>query len=607
MKTWKQPTLLSRNSNEINGSIMILETNKEEGEEYLFYFYKTNDYSIIFNNIKGLFLASSGISTSIFYDDYKILSFSIDNQLYKSTSKIYLQNYLINVIVPYITSDNILFFICDEFIKFCSLFFENFEDSKKFTNVLNKYSEILFYLTLNYTIHPDNEDIIGTPISLIPLINITFSYNEVNPIFLIKPGISDSIRTPLIEHMNSLNNDRSILQETLTLMDPPFYLKGYILMYRGFILFNSLSNNELANGARLALLHEIYMRTQSSPEILSCEFLFDDDKSNLFKSKEKKKTLTTLLAQREFCIIINLEILGKNNCTFDPFYHKRAEDLLVNLLKKNFSQIIINELYKNSIRMQNADLIMGYSNDNFDEEFNNGNEDNKYLKDFDSVTSNYSKKSGDSNSKKAKNITSNINNGSNNELALNLLNNKIQGFIDSETKINIIHFSIYDDNENIINTTDLNLTSKIFKDIYRYIFNIYAKIQTNINKIKSRNKRIKLGNLFSYNEIKGNDILRKDISTKTKMIHNNYLKSLSDQNNFNGKLIKLTEYGTKLNNDSIIPVWVCCKLYEHITVDDDINMDEYSNYKIIFVAYQSVNPVEIDSFCQDLMMNELFI
>ena len=180
--------------------------------------------------------------------------------------------------------------------------------------------------------------------------------------------------------MNTLNNDRSILQETLTLMDPPFYLKGYILMYRGFILFNSLSNNELANGARLALLHEIYMRTQSSPEILSCELLFDDDKSNLFKSKERKKTITTLLAQREFCIIINLEILDKNNCTFDPFYHKRAEDLLVNLLKKNFSQIIINELYKNSIRMQNADLIMGYSNDNFDEEFNNGNEDNKYLK-----------------------------------------------------------------------------------------------------------------------------------------------------------------------------------------------------------------------------------
>ena len=91
------------------------------------------------------------------------------------------------------------------------------------------------------------------------------------------------------------------------------------------------------------------------------------------------------------------------------------------------------------------------------------------------------------------------------------------------------------------------------------------------------------------------------------MIHNNYLKSLSDQNNFNGKLIKLTEYWTKLNNESLIPLWVCCKLYEHITVDDDINMDEYSNFKIIFVAYQSANPVEIDSFCQDLMMNELFI
>jgi hypothetical protein len=389
-------------------------------------------------------------------------------------------------------------------------------------------------------------------------------------------------------------------------MDPPFYLKGYILMYRGFILFNTLSNNELANGARLALLHEIYMRTQSSPEILSCEFLFDEDKSTSFNSKERKKTLTTLLGQREFCIIISLEILGKNNCTFDPFYHKRAEDLLVNLLKKNFNQIVVNELYRNSIRMQNADLIMGYSNDNFDEESNNGgNEDNKILKDFDSINSNHSKKSEDSKSKKINNI--NENNNSNNELAINLLNNKIQGFIDSETKVNIIHFSIYDDSENIINTTDLNLTSKIYKEIYRYIFNIYAKIQTNINKIKSRNKRIKLGNLFSYNEIKGNDILRKDISTKTKLIHNNYLKSLSEENNFNGKLIKLTEYGTKLNNESLIPVWVCCKLYEHITVDDDINMDEYSNFKIIFVAYQSPNPVEIDSFCQDLMMNELFI
>ena len=115
-----------------------------------------------------------------------------------------------------------------------------------------------------------------------------------------------------------------------------------------------------------------------------------------------------------------------------------------------------------------------------------------------------------------------------------------------------------------------------------------------------------LSQLFSYNNIKCNDILKKDLSTKTKLTHQKYIQCLSQQN-FNGKYIKLTEYGAKLNNKSYIPIWVCCKLYEHITIDDDINMDEFSNYKIIFVAYESNIPVEIDSFCQDLLMNELFI
>ena len=187
-----------------------------------------------------------------------------------------------------------------------------------------------------------------------------------------------------------------------------------------------------------------------------------------------------------------------------------------------------------------------------------------------------------------------------------MLNNKIQGYIDPETKVNIIHFSCYDDSECVINTTDLNITKKLYENIYRYIFNMYAKIQTNINKLKIRNKKIKISQLFSYNNIKCNDILRKDLSTKTKLTHQNYIQSLSQQN-FNGKYIKITEYGAKLNNKLFIPIWICCKLYEHITIEDDINMDEFSNYKIIFVAYESNNPVEIDSFCQDLLMNELFI
>ena len=602
MKTWKQPTLLSRNSSSLNAAIIILETNKQEGEEYLFYFYKTNDQSNFFQNFKGVILASSGISSTVFYDDFRILSFSTNNSKYKATAKTYLKNYLISAIVPYNTPDNILIFICDEFTKFCNLFFENFEDSKKFTNILNKYCEILLYFTLNYTLTQDKEDIIGTPISLLPIMNITFSYNENIPFFMVKAGINDSLRTSIIENMNSLNSDRSVLQETLTLMDPPFYLKGYVLMFRGFILYNSLNNKEMSNGARLSMLHEMYMRSQSSPEVLSCEFLFDDDgKKN--DEKGRKKTLNTLLAQREFVIIISLEILGKNNCTFDPFYHKRAEDLLVNLLKKNFNSIVSNELYKNSIRMASADYVTGnlensnrFANIDFEE-----NEANINIKELETVQSEKSKKESDVKKNNDNLIDTNQSNPN-----LNLLNNKIQGYIDPETKVNIIHFSCYDDSESVINTTDLNITKKLYEDIYRYIFNIYAKIQTNINKLKNRNKKIKISQLFSYNNIKCNDILKKDLSTKTKLTHQKYIQCLSQQN-FNGKYIKLTEYGAKLNNKSYIPIWVCCKLYEHITIEDDINMDEFSNYKIIFVAYESNIPVEIDSFCQDLLMNELFI
>ena len=593
MKSWKQPTLLSRNGNELNACIMILENNKQEDEEFLYYFYKTNEASSQFQNLKGVLLASSGISNSIFFDDYRVISFSMDDNQYKSTSKTYLNTYLVTVVVPSITPDNILLFICNEFIQFCNLFFENFEDCKKFTNILNKYSEILFYLTLNYTLSPSKEDIIGTPISLLPIMNMTFSFNEQTPIFLIKPGLSDSLRTDLIEHLNSLNTDRSVLQETMTLMEPPFYLKGYILLYRGFVVFNTLNNKEMANGTRLAMLHEMYMRSQSSPEVLSCEFLFDmpvDCPSN-----QRKKTLTTLLAQREFVLLISLEILGKNNCSFDPFYHKRAEDLLVNLLKKSFSSIINNELFNNSIKMSN---ITGLAKE-YDENDNGENENEKSVKEIKEVETIISNKSNKSQSKGS--IQEDLNKDKDN--TLKLLTNKIKGYIDQETNVNIIHFSCYDDAECVINTTDLNITTKIYKDIYRFIFNIYAKIQSNINKIKERNKKIKLSQIFSYDNVKGDNILRKDQETKKKISHMNYIRSLED----NLKMFKINEYGAKLNNSSSIPVWICCKVYEHITIEDDINLDEYANYKIIFVAYESEVPVETDSFCQDLLMNKLFI
>ena len=141
----------------------------------------------------------------------------------------------------------------------------------------------------------------------------------------------------------------------LLLMEPPYYLIGYALLFRGFILYNTLSNQELLNPIRLSIIHQMYLRTQSSPEVLVCEFIYDES---------NEKMLTTILAQREFVLIISLEILNKNNCTFDPFYHLRAQDLLVNILKKNFNNIISEELYRYSIKLENADFMTGNININ---------------------------------------------------------------------------------------------------------------------------------------------------------------------------------------------------------------------------------------------------
>ena len=70
------------------------------------------------------------------------------------------------------------------------------------------------------------------------------------------------------------------------------------------------------------------------------------------------------------------------------------------------------------------------------------------------------------------------------DINLSEINTKIKGYLDSQTNINIIHFSCYDDSENIINTTDLNLSKKLYEEIYNFIFVTYAKIQSNINKLK---------------------------------------------------------------------------------------------------------------------------
>ena len=517
------------------------------------------------------------------------------------------------------------------------MFFGKFIESKNFLNILDKFCEFLFYMCLNYIIPINNLDIVGTPISILPLMNATFTFNEINPSYLIKPAISDSLRSSLIEQMNSLNSDRTILQETLTLMDQPYYLIGYALLFRGFVLYNTLSNQELLNPIRLSMIHQMYLRTESSSEVLVCEFIFDESHN---------KMLTTILGQREFVMIISLEILNKNNCTFDPFYHLRAQDLLVNLLKKKFSDIVLEELYRNSIKLENADYITDINSKNLREKSEKdigiqlGKKNagkvkiNEVLesivsinKDIDNINETNPNNKGlyqsnltVGNNNEIKDDIKNSNNIDNrnkqykkrvsvdkNDINLSEINSKIKGYIDSQTNINIIHFSCYDDAENIINTTDLNLSKKMYEEIYNFIFVTYAKIQSNINKLKKRNQKNKTSKLFSFDEnSKSLQIERKDLLTKSKENRKEFIKSLN--RNYSGqKIIKLTEFGTNLKNALNIPVWICCKLYENISIEDDLNMDTYSNYKVIFVSYESPIPVDIDSFCQDLIMNDLFL
>lgn len=596
MSSWKQPFLLSKNKSELNACIMIIETNKSEGEEYLFYSYKTNDSSGALINLKGIILASTGISNSIFYDDFRILKFSegkdtgsgiiTSHQNYKAAAKTYLKNYLVAVILPDICPDNIILYVCKEFIEFLNLFFEKFEETSKFTDILNKYCEVLLFNSVNYTVKKEKEDSNSTPLSILPLMNITFTYNESAPCFLIKPPINDNLRTELIEILNTLNSDRSVLQETLTLMDPPFFIRGFALFYNGFVIYNTLSNKELSSLSRLAMLHEIYVRSKSSSEILSCEFLFENDDFDnpgrvlKLDNEDRNKILVTLLAQREFVLLISLDILGKNNCSFDPFYNKRGEDLVISLLKKGYNLILSNELHNNSIRMINEPSTS-------EEKIFNDNESeinlNKRRNSDSSLIS-----------------TSKLNSRKKDEI-LDMIQSKIKGYIDVETKVNIIHFSCYDDSECIVNTTDLHVTANLFKEIYRSIFKEYARIQNNINKLKQRTKLLRLRSIQHSDQVKLNyaHTLIRDNNVKSKLHKEKFLSNL--------KIFKLNEYGYKLNVENNIPIWICCKIYEHFANEDEANMDEYANYKIIFVSYESHSPVDIDSFCQDLLINELFI
>src|SRR5690349_10951776 len=87
----------------------------------------------------------------------------------------------------------------------------------------------------------------------------------------------------------------------------------------------------------------------------------------------------------------------------------------------------------------------------------------------------------------------------------------------------------------------------------------------NINKLKCKNKNIRVKNLFFNEEINDNykNVYKYNSIIKNKLTKEHFLKNLSN--------FKIFEYAVKINVDNSIPIWVCCKLYEHISIDDDTN------------------------------------
>ena len=491
MSGWKQPNLLSRNKNEFNACIMILDKSKKEGEDSIVFAYKTNENISHLLDLKGIIMASVGISNSIFGEDYKIMQIEQDkiDQQFKIGTRNFLKIYIISAIVPSRVPENILMYLINEFTESINFFFEDIEQAIKFPDMIKKFAEAFIYNITNYALSKSKEDFIGSPLSIIPIVTMTFFYNEQFPCFMIKTPINDSLRTELVEMMNTLNADKSVIQETLTLMDPPFYVKGYTLLYRGFVVFNTLHNFETMNMARLCMIHEMYERGSSSSEILMCEFIFENEQKSSFTLKynnyneERKKILTTILAQREFVLLIHLDVIGKLNSSFDPFFHKRAEDLLITILKRGYNIILNNEIYNHSIKA--AEL----KSENHE----------KILKDIDSECSKGSEFT-------RKDSKKNLNTDKNTKISNQLLISKIKGYTEKDTNVNIIHFALYDDSDCVINTTDLNMTSTIYQDVYKEIFSQYAKIQSNINKLKVKNKSLRVKNLFFNEEIDENYI-----------------------------------------------------------------------------------------------------
>lgn len=620
MKTNKSSNLLSSNQTELIACVLILYTDKDEGEDNIYFQYKTNEKANKLIKLKDVILASTGISQSILGSDYEIMILESDidreNELnfilknenscntnvsknfnyytkFKVSSISFLKRFIISVVLPYSTQDNILKYICYELADSFSSFFESFESDeviRNYIDVLNKYCENYLYLSLTYSIKKEVEDVRFSPLIHPYLCHSLYSFNNQNSIFQICPPISFEMKSEIIELINHINGDRSVLQETMTISDPPIYLKGVVLTYKGYTLYSSLSNNEFENLYRLTILTNTHVRDYNCPEQLIIDYLYcnnnvyiqdqDDINDKQYNSKSRRKIVATVLAQRDYVLYCYLDILCEiMNSSFDPFFHIRSQDTLLGILKRFLHFNINEELDLFGVKninvnqnQRNIDNTTGISQSNQNNFFNTSSKLEDKDKDKD----------------KDKNEKNNHRNDTRNK-------SKIQFIYDSHNKVNILHYSIFNESKQIINTCHINVDANTLQDIYRVIFKQYAIIQTNLNKLRKRSKRIKISDSFnlanSLNNYYSN--LKLDPKLRLKIVKNNFLNNLS--------VLKIYEVGVKLKIEGK-SIWVAYKIFE-LAQEDDTNNEVF----ICFVTYESDSMIDIHDFCTDLIISELFI
>ena len=549
-------------------AFMILETKKAEGEDYTFFFHKSSNSPDCFNDIKGILFASTGICNNIFGEDVRMLSFSNTktDYWYKGSTYSFSSNLIAAIVTNASTPDNVVFYLLHEFVTFVDFFFENVTEVKNNAVIMNKICDNLAYQASQFALNEPQISL--TTLNNSPLSSLVFSFNEKETAFTVKPPISTVLKSEIIELINTLNSDRSLIQEAMTSVDMPIFPRGCCLLFRGFTVFSSLSNFELSNLAKIANLNGLYERQNDSQEIIICEEIYVDEKKNnplyYVGIKEKKRVIATIVAIREFTLIIYLDYLGRENSHFDPFYTKRAEDLMLSVLKKNFNYLLNGEIYVNSVKLMNevdnADRIV--------KEFSTE-------KDLPSTT----------------------------EVRTKVARQKfLSGLVgvlgEMKHSLNLLHYAVCENKENLIYTHDICVSAEKY-ELFAKIYKNYARMQSNMNKLLIRRKQLFKRIIFSYDDVyqSREQKLKKEIGVRTIENKEKYVQLL--------KPVKIEEMGVKSIINGV-ELWSCAKLYE-ITNLTEGEIEDFMNFKIVFLTYEARVPINVDEICEELLLSDMFI